>query len=184
MSYFPPYIYSKNKIEVELDLSNLAIKSDLKHATGVDISQCAKKDDLANLKSKVDKLDIAKISELDADKLKPFPVYLSKLSDMIKNDCNKKDVYNAKIKNIEDKIPDIINLASNTTLNGVINEDQNEIPSITNLATNAALTTVENKIPNISDLVKKADYDAKIKDIKNKYFTTSDYNKFANNILN
>ena len=53
MSYFPPYIYSKNKIEVELDLSNLAIKSDLKHATGVDISQCAKKDDLANLKSKI-----------------------------------------------------------------------------------------------------------------------------------
>ena len=104
-------------------------------------------------------------------------------------------------------MPDIINLASNSTLNGVINEDQNEIPSITNLAmnvslnakikdvkgkipsitnlaTNAALTTVENKIPNVSDLVKKADYDAEILDIKNKYFTTSDYNKFANNILN
>ena len=30
---------------------------------------------------------------------------------------------------------------------------------------------------------KKADYDAKIKDIRNKYFTTSDYNKFTNNIL-
>ena len=53
MSYFPPYIYSKNKIEVELDLSNLAIKSELKNTTGVDISQFAKKDDLANLKSKM-----------------------------------------------------------------------------------------------------------------------------------
>ena len=31
--------------------------------------------------------------------------------------------------------------------------------------------------------MKKADYDAEIKDIKDKYFTTSDYNKFTNNIL-
>ena len=29
----------------------------------------------------------------------------------------KKDVYNAKIKNIEDKIPDVTNLATNTTRN-------------------------------------------------------------------
>ena len=29
----------------------------------------------------------------------------------------KKDVYNAKIKNIEEKIPDITNLATKTTLN-------------------------------------------------------------------
>ena len=36
MSYFPPYGHSKNKIEVELDLSNYAPKSDLKNATGVD----------------------------------------------------------------------------------------------------------------------------------------------------
>ena len=41
MSYFPPY--SKNKIGVELDLSNYATKSDLKNATVVDTSQFAKK---------------------------------------------------------------------------------------------------------------------------------------------
>ena len=36
----------------------------------------------------------------------------------------------------------------------------------------------------IRDLaLKKADYDAQIKDIKDKYFTTSDYDKFMNNIL-
>ena len=35
----------------------------------------------------------------------------------VKNDVVKKDVYNAKIKNIEYKIPDIINVATNTTLN-------------------------------------------------------------------
>ena len=78
MSYFPPYSYSKNKIEVELDFSNYATKSDLKNATGADTSQFLKKDDLANLKSEVDKLDIDKLAELDADKLKLVPVNLKK----------------------------------------------------------------------------------------------------------
>ena len=48
---------------------------------------------LSNLKSKVDKLDI--------DKVIPVPVDLSKLSDVIKTDVVKKDVYNANIKNIK-----------------------------------------------------------------------------------
>ena len=43
-------------MKVELDLSNYATKTDLKNATGVDISKFAKKVDLANLKSHVDKL--------------------------------------------------------------------------------------------------------------------------------
>ena len=42
----------------------------------------------------------------------------------------KKDVYNAKIKNIEDKIPDITNLATNITLIGKINEVKKEISTI------------------------------------------------------
>ena len=83
-----------------------------------------------------------------------------------------------KIKNIEDKIPDITNLAANASLNANINEVKSEISAITNLTTIAALTTVENKIPNISDLVKNADYDGKISEMENKYFTTFDYNKF------
>ena len=52
---------------------------------------------LSTLKSKVDKLDV--------DKLLSVPIGLSKLSDVVKNDVVKKDVYNAKIKDIEDKIP-------------------------------------------------------------------------------
>ena len=51
----------------------------------------------------------------------------------------------AKIKNIEDKIPDISNLATKNILNTKINEVKNEIPSISNLATTSALTSVENK---------------------------------------
>ena len=48
-----------------------------------------------------------KIDNLDINKLVPVPVDLSKLNDVVKDDVIKKDVYNAKIKNIEDKIPDI-----------------------------------------------------------------------------
>ena len=39
--------------------------------------------------------------------------------------------------------------------NAKITEIQGKIPSITGLATTAALTAVENKIPNASNLVKK-----------------------------
>ena len=123
---------------------------------------------LNNLKNKVDKLNV--------EKLVPVPVDLSKLSDVVRNDVVKKDVYNAKIENIEDKIPDITNLATNTTLKAKINKVKKEIPSITNLVATAlkakineaknkipnitnfattALTSVENKIPNVSNLVKK-----------------------------
>ena len=60
------------------------------------------------MKSKVDKLDV--------DKLVLVPVHLSKLVDVVKGDNVKKDVYNAKIKNIEGKIPDITNTATNLLL--------------------------------------------------------------------
>ena len=58
-----------------------------------------------------------------------------------------KNVYNATIKNIEDKIPDITNLATNGSLDSKINDVENKISNISNLATATALTAVENKIP-------------------------------------
>ena len=131
-----------------------------------------KKDDLANLKSEVDQLDMKKLAELDADQLKPVPVDLKKLSDVVDKKVIERDVYNTNIEDIEDKIPNITNLATNGALDAKTNEIKGKIPTITNLATTADLTTVENKISNVSDLVKKADSDAEIKDIKNKYFTT------------
>ena len=91
-----------------------------------------------------------------------FLLISCKLSDAVKNDVVKKDVYHAKIKDIEDKIPDITNLATNTTLNAKMNKVKNEIPSITNLATTTALTAFENKIPDHS-----------------KYITTSEFNKLT-----
>ena len=92
------------------------------------------------MKSKVDKLDV--------HKLVTVPVDLSKLSDVVKNDVFKKDVYNAKTKNIEYKIPDITYLATNTSLNAKINEVKGEKPNITNLASTTVLTIKRYSIHN------------------------------------
>ena len=136
---------------------------------------------LSNLRSKVDKLDV--------DKLVPAPVDLSKLSDVLKNVVVEKDVYNAKTKNIEDafnakinevknEVSSITNLPTTTALNAKIIDVQNEIPNITNLATTTALTTVENKISNISNLVKITDYNARISEIEKRVTTDHDHNKY------
>ena len=113
---------------------------------------------LNSLKSKVDKLDTGK--------LETVPVDLSKLINIVKNDVVIKDVYNGKIKSIEDKIPVVTNLATKTTLNSKINEVKGEIPSITNLAITTAVTAVENKIHSVSNLVKKTEYNTKINEIE------------------
>ena len=129
---------------------------------------CTLKTHLANLKTKVDELDI--------DKLAPVPFDLSKLSNVVKNDVVKKTVYDklfAKVNNIdssdfvlktkyntdkiefEKKIPYASNLVKRTDYKTKITELENKIPDIGNLATKTALTTAENKIPSVSNLVKK-----------------------------
>ena len=126
-------------INVNVDLFNYATKADLKNATGIDTSKLAAKSDLASLKAEVDKLDI--------DKLIPVPLDLRKLSDLVKNDVNKKTVYDklvAKGNNID---------TSGFVLKTKYNTDQSEI---------------EKKIPNTSGLVKKLDYTTKITEIENK----------------
>ena len=78
---------------------------------------------LSNLKSKIDKSCV--------DKLYLFLwFWLTKWCS--KNDVVKKDLYNVKIKNIEDKMPDITNLATKASLNAKINEVKGGIPSVTN----------------------------------------------------
>ena len=161
--FFPEPKSLGGKVKVELDLSNYATKADLKNATGIDTSSFPKNVDSANLKSNLTKLSIDKLKNVpfslsnlkskEVDKLVPAPVDLSKLSDVVKHNVVKKDVYNVKIKNIEYKIANINNLATKTTLNAKINEVKDEIPIIKNLATNACLVTAENRSPNVSNLV-------------------------------
>ena len=76
--YFPkPFRSFGGNINVKVDLSNYATKTDLKNVTHVDTLSFALKTYLASLKTEVDKSHIAKLA--------PVPVDLSKLSDVVKN---------------------------------------------------------------------------------------------------
>ena len=125
--YFPkPHEPFGGDINVTVDLSNYATKTDIKNISYIETSSFALKSNLASLKTEVDKLDI--------DKLVPVPVDLSKLSDVVKNDVVKKDVYNklvTKVDNID---------TSGFVLKTKYDTDKTEL---------------ENKIPDTSGFVKK-----------------------------
>ena len=74
--YFSPYRSSGRNIRYELDLSSYATKTDLKRVTHVDVCSFALKANLVNLKTEVDKIDIAKLT--------PVPNDLAKLSNVLK----------------------------------------------------------------------------------------------------
>ena len=163
--YFPELFRSfERNINVKVDLSNYAKKTDFKNVTHVDTLSFALKTNLASLKTEDDKLDI--------DKLAPVPVDLKNLSDVVKDDVVKKAVYDelvAKVNNIdtsdfvlktkyqtdkkelENKIPNVIDFVKIAKLT----ELENKILDVSSLATKAALTTAENKMPNVSSLLKK-----------------------------
>ena len=83
IQHFPkPFRSFRRKINVKVDLSNHARKTDLKNIAHVDTSSFALKINLAKLKNEVEKLDI--------DKLVPVRVDLSKLSNVVKHKVVKK----------------------------------------------------------------------------------------------
>ena len=121
----------------------------------------------------------------------PVLVDLSKLSDVVKmfnkipdtSGLVKKTDYDAKITEIEGKIPAVSNLATKTALITLENKIldvtnlatktalttlENKIPNVTNLATKTTLTVVENKISDVSSLVKKTDYNTRVAEIDTK----------------
>ena len=92
--YIPkPYEPFGGDINVKVDLSSYATKTDLQNVSHVDVSSFALKSNLAILKTKVDKLDI--------DKLVPIPVDLSKLTDVVKNDFVKETEYNKVVTKVD-----------------------------------------------------------------------------------
>ena len=95
--YFPKLLRGfGGNINVKVELSNYATKTDLKNVRHVDTSNFPPKANLASIKTEVDKLDI--------DKLASVPVDLSKLSNVVKNDEVKKTVYDkvaSKVNNID-----------------------------------------------------------------------------------
>ena len=83
--HFPkPFRNFGRNINVKVDLSNYATKTDIKNISHVDTSSFALKTNLATLKTEVDKLDI--------DKLVPVAVDLSKISDVLKTNVVQKDI--------------------------------------------------------------------------------------------
>ena len=64
--FLKPYSPFGEDINVKVDLSNYATKTELKNVTGIDTSKLAAKSDLASLK--------AEINELNVSKLIPVPV--------------------------------------------------------------------------------------------------------------
>ena len=177
--YLPkPYEPFAGDINVKVDLSNYATKTDIKNISHVDTSSFALKSNLASLKTEVDKLDI--------DKLVPVPVDLSKLSDVVKNDVVKKTAYDklvAKVNSIdtsafvlktkydtdkielEKKISDVTDFITKEIK---LTELENKILDTSSLATKTALNAVKNKIPSVSSLVQKTDYNTKISELEKK----------------
>ena len=114
MSQSFPKLYEPfgGDIDVKVDLSNYATKTDIKNISHIDTSSFALKSNLASLKTEIDKLDIdklksltnnlsnskSKVDKLDIDKLALVPLDLSKLSNVVKNDVVRKTEYNVKIK--------------------------------------------------------------------------------------
>ena len=52
--------------------------------------------------------------------------------------------------------------------NAKLTELENKIPNVSSLPTKTALTAVENEIPSVSSLVKKTHYNTKITEIEKK----------------
>ena len=60
-----------------------------------------------------------------------------------------------------------------SVFNSKITEVENKIPDIKNLANKTEVTAVENKIPNVSNLFIKTEYATEITTIKNDYVTNA-----------
>ena len=191
----------RRNINVKVDLSNYAKKSDIKNISHVDTSSFALK---INLKTQVDKLDI--------DKLVPVPTDLSKLSNVVKNDVVKKTVYDKLVTKVnkidtsgfvlktkydtdkselENKIPSINGLVKKPNYDSKISEIEGKIPDISNLATKTALATVENN-NSVSNLVKNTNSDTKVAEIENKlhkhnhdkHIDPQEFNNLASDVFN
>ena len=144
---------------------------------------------------------------LDIDKLVSLPIDLTKLSDVVKKDLVKKDVFDklvAKLNSIDttgfvlktkydkdksellNKVPDTSGLVKETDYDAKITQIEGKTPEVSNLATKTLLTTVENKIDDVSGLTKKVelnDTDRKIPNITG-LISKSDHDKDIDEIKN
>ena len=77
---------------------------------------------------------------------------------------------------VKNKIPNVSGFLLTSVFNSKITEVENKIPDIKNLASKSELTNVENKIRDVSNLFSKTEYATKISKIKNDYVTNVSLN--------
>ena len=70
-----------------------------------------------------------------------------------------------------------------SAFNSKITEVENKIPDIKNLASKREVTAVENKTPDFSSLVTNTDYAAEITKIKNEYVTNAALDAIHKNLV-
>ena len=132
--YFPkPYEPFGEDINVKVDLSNYATKTDLKNLSHVDVSSFALKSNSASLKTEVDKLDIHKLTLVPND--------LTELNNVVKSDVLKKTAYDklvAKVNNIS---------TTRFVLKTTNDTDKSDLKK--------KISDADEKIPHTSDLAKK-----------------------------
>ena len=98
--------------------------------------------------------------------------------------------YNVKITEIENKVADISNLATQNAVTTVDNKKptvsrlatksaltatENKFPDVSNFAAKTALTKVSNTVPDITTLILKSDYDTKVTEIESKYVSNTGF---------
>ena len=142
--FLKPYEPFGGDINVKVDLSNYATKTDLKNISYVDPSSFALKSYLASLKTEVDKLHIKKLT--------PVPNDLAKLSNVVKNDVVKKTEYVKLVAEVDNT--DTTKLLLKTTYDTDNSKTEktmklvgDKITKQGGLATKIELAAVEKKFP-------------------------------------
>ena len=191
MSYYPEKdSHIRDKVKVELYLSNYETKKELDQATSVDASDLAAKKDLFVMKDEVEKLGISKlvnfsrnlsnlktkVDDLDVDKLKAVPSNLKKISDVVDKEVfnsTKSKTLKTKANNLERKILDVTTVIH---INQYNTDKQNLEEKIGD---------IDEKVVDASGLVTKTILNTKISEAENKilnhdkYITTPEFNNMT-----
>ena len=135
-------------------------------------------------------VDLSKLSNVVKDDVVEKAVY-DKLVEKVENIDTSwfvlKAICDTDKSELEKKIPGASKHVKKTDYNAKISEIEGKIPSISGLATTSVLTAVENKIPDVGSLVNRKNYDIKISETEeklsdlnhDKYITTPEFNTLA-----
>ena len=181
--YLTDYNPGNSNVKVELDLKNYATKEELKNITHVDTSSFALKTNLASLKTKVDKIDIPKLTTVPKD--------LADLTLEVQKDFTKKRDFNSLNTKVDK------NETNNDNLETIVNKNDTAIKTIVNglktkidgidvrkyVLKSVYDTKIENlelKIPDVSSNLNTSDFNSKVNELENKIKTVEQKPNISN----